>query len=147
MDERRVAGIVYNETSGLRAGGAGEGVLSDAREKIAQIVIKRGGQGVAAPKIPNAQELRYPPARAAWDDSLAAARRAAGQDCGDCRHFVLWPSSDGQSPTENPRMRAGWPYTEASKIGHRYGPFQVPVKVGDVPVGDSIYIFVYCGVR
>jgi hypothetical protein len=48
MDERRVADIVFNEISSLRAGDAGDGGLSQARELIARIVIKRNGQGVAA---------------------------------------------------------------------------------------------------
>src|SRR4051794_33190016 len=74
IDEAKVAGIVYHETSGLRPVAGSEDKFKEGREKIAQAAYKRDGQGMAKPYMPTAEELKFPPAKAAWDASQAAAK-------------------------------------------------------------------------
>ena len=40
-------------------------------------------------------------------------------------------------------MQKDWPYDYKKNITAAYGPFRVPIKVGDVPAGSNIYIFFY----
>ena len=149
MDDTAAAGIVYNETSGLRPLAGYEQQLKDAREWIARIAIKLKGARMAKSYQPTATEKKYPPAKAAWDECVAAVERAKkNPDPGDRLHFVIWPANaEVSGPTESPKMAASWPYTEKSKIVYQFGPISCPRKVGDVPVSDSVYIFVYGGVK
>ena len=162
LSDDDVAGIVYNETSLLRPAWKDPNGphrasnydpnsvqrLQDAREKIAEIARKRGGQGVASPKIPNSDELKNDDVRRAWESAQQAAKDSKGKDCGNSDHFVLWPSSDhGKSPTDKPKIPADWPYSEKDKISKSYGPFRKLSTSGDVPPGDDIYIFIYTGVQ
>jgi len=147
LTEDQCAAIVYAETASLRKGTSDASVLHDARVWVAKIAYKRDGKGVAAGKTPGTEELKWSPAKTAWDDCKKAAKEAKGENAGTCRHFVIWPSDDnGKTPTAKPSMGATWPYTEKSKITHGFGPLSNPVKVGDTPKSDKVYIFVYCGV-
>jgi hypothetical protein len=150
IDETMVAGIVYNETSGLRAISGQEAQLQKGRDKIAEIAYKRDGKGMAKPKIPDAEELKFPPAKAAWEASKGAAKNAKEVDAKDCIHVFIWPSADkGKTPDKKQKTAgiADWPFDEAAKIKHTYGPINCPKKVGDVPESKTVYIFIYCGVK
>jgi hypothetical protein len=150
VDESTVAKIVYAETSGLRAIKDHEKAFADGREKIAGIAFKRDGKGMAKPVMPTAEELKFPPAKAAWDASQAAAKAAKGKDAGDCIHVFIWPSNDmGKTPDKKLKTKeiADWPFDEIKKMKSSYGPISCPKKVGDVPQSDTVYIFVYCGVK
>jgi hypothetical protein len=148
MDEKTVAGIVYNETSGLRPAPGYEKELWRARVYIAGVATIRQGRGLADPKIPNETELKNPLVKQIWEECLAATFAVCSIGVPDfCPHFVIWPSTDGKTPTDTPKMSASWPYTQLGKISNVFGPFHNPKKVGDVPQGHNIYIFAYCGVR
>ncbi len=153
---KRIAGIVYNETSGvypaLLANKAAamanwdsksSALLHTARVAIAKVAY-RGKYSVAPSVVPNPKKLT-PPGKAQWEDCEAAADEAFGSKSDD--HFVIWPSDDGLSPAPKPALQEKWPYDEAGKIARRYGPFRVPAKVGDVPAGSNIYLFFYVGVK
>jgi hypothetical protein len=150
IEEDKVAGIVYNETSGLRPIKGSEDQLRNGREKIAAAAYKRNGQGMAAPHTPSGEDLKFPPAKAAWEASQSAAKSAKGKDAGTCDHVFIWPSGDGgKTPdkTIKPASIAEWPFSETAKIKFAYGPINCPKKVGDVPESNKVYIFVYSGVR
>ncbi len=153
----KVPGIIYNETSGvypalkddLKPNGIAHWdfdsreQLNKARQKIA-LIANDGRKKMASPFIPNERSLSAN-GREQWKDCMSVAGLVEGQKCSD-EHFVIWPSTDGKFPTDNPRITAKWPYDHQDKIHDIYGPFRVPVQVGDVPAGDNIYIFFYKGV-
>lgn len=160
LPEIKIAGIIYNETANLLAKAddkSSEKQLYEARKMIALIADKRKGHGVARPARPSKAELRDQKTAMVWENVNEAATAAVsdmirGKDCMDCRNFVMWPSDDPpavamKKPAKDPRMAADWPYDASDKISKVYGPFRNPTKVGDVPVGSNIYVFVYCGVR
>ncbi len=148
-DQKFHAGVVYNETSGLRAiGEESQKQLQLARDMMACVSIRRSGKGLAPSKIPSDGEQKYPPAHAAWEAASSAAL-SAGETCKTTavKHFVIWPSDDGKTPTKTPAMPASWPYTEVAKITSVFGPFSKPAKGGDVPISDKVYIYFYTGVK
>lgn len=150
----RIAGIVFNETSGIypalkpgaQPGGqanwdaASRDALNKAREHIAE-VANAGKRSVAKPAIPNPKNLT-PVEESQWRDCQTAASAAGGKTSKD--NFIIWPSDDnGRTPTHNPPLRAEWPYDYSGHIEKSYGPFRVPKKAGDVPAGNNIYIFFF----
>jgi RHS repeat-associated protein len=154
-----VAGVVYNETSGIypalkpktNPGGvqnwdpASRNQLNEAREKIAEIA-NAGEKPLAAADMQDPSKLT-PVEKAQWNDCENAAKSADSKKLPKENVFI-WPSSDGKTPTHNPELKtADWPYTQSDKIDSVYGPFRVPVKVGDVPAGNNIYIFFYKNVK
>lgn len=159
LSQLEVAGVVYNETSGLRPAWkdpkgpkkstnydpASEAQLAEAREWIAGIVYQEKAK-TAKPKIPSEAELKNDDVRRAWEGSKAAAAAAKGKDYA-CDHFVIWTSDDGKTPSNDPPIKDKWPYTEADKIVKVFGPFRTPAKVGDAPQSDKIYVIIYKGVK
>lgn len=150
----RIPGIVYNETSGvypaLKTGLKPRGIMhwdDDSREQLNKARLKMamiandGRKKMAHPFVP--QELKLSVhGKAQWDDCKSVAILSDGIKSSD-EHFVIWPSEDGKHPLENPRIKAKWPYEYKDNIHEVYGPFRIPVQVGDVPAGDNIYIFFY----
>jgi hypothetical protein len=140
ISQEKCAGIVYNETSGLRPV-----IMTDARVFIASVAYKRQGAGMADPKIPSSAELQNPTVRQIWSDCTNAAFLGLAINPGKCIHFVIWPSDDGgTSPTKTPELGHSWPYDYTPDSS--FGPYKNPAQVGDVPVSDKIYIFKYCTV-
>ena len=143
--EKRLIGIVYNESSGLRAmTDEAKAQMKLARAFMAGVALKN--PKVATPYHPGTEELKYPPAKYAYEGAKAAATSAAEQCKSNTeRHFFIWTSKDGLFP--DPRTGgATWPYDYKDRITARFGPFSNPKKGGDVPVGTNIYIFGYTGV-
>ena len=153
-----LAEIIWNETSGIypqynptgqqnytnyNAGSQAE--LNAAREQLGIIVSENPMHaGPAHPPGPKAP----PWAQKEWRYTLAAAAKAnkflrgvpPGTKSGPMPQFFMWPSNNGKAP--NPGHKGNpWPYQrQPSGV---YGPFRIPVQVGDVPKGNNIYIFVY----
>ena len=117
--------------------------MNQARENIAEIV-NAGEKKTAPPMVPDESKLT-PNGRAQWADCQTAARTAINKKRSN-ENFVIWPSADGKVPTSDPKLPADWPYDYKAKIYGTYGPFRVPIKVGDVPAGNRIYIYFYKGV-
>ncbi|WP_205908955.1 hypothetical protein [Metarhizobium album] len=135
--------IVYAETGTVEV--TDDSKLPDlaaARRFIAGVAYKRGGSGVAKPKYPSADELKQPFIKKAWERCGQAAKDAAADDVGNCKHFVIWYSDDGRTPSRTPSsMPASWPYDEKDKITQAWGPYKV-----NVLGADNIYVMKYCGV-
>lgn len=141
IDETTCAGIVFAETASLRSTDATE--LATARRFVAGVAYKRQGSGVAKPQIPTTDELKNPNVKREWELCQKAAKDAAKDDVGTCRHFVIWPLDDkNEGPATKPKIPAAWPYDHKDKIDKKYGPFKNSVH----PVGDAIYVIKYCGV-
>ena len=153
-------GVAYHETAGiypqLVAGAtksslenwdpASEQQLSHARMWIA--AISRNGGKTVGPDYPTGEEMKNPVVQRAAADCKEAGRVGEPSKIDkDVKHFFIWPSSDGKAPDPIPAKKDQWPRTESDKIIAVYGPFRVLKKVGDVPVSDSIYIFIYKGVK
>lgn len=135
----QTANSIYNETSGLRPitkrGPGSADDLSEARSYVAPIV-KAGKFPVASDKLSGtaAHAIRsYPPARAAYQDSLDAAHAAfSGHDpTGGATHFYL--SYSGQNM---PKWAAG------KKPVAVFGPFKNVAGGGDVPKGAIVHIVI-----
>lgn len=141
LDKKTCAGHVFGETSVLSGNAA---KLAEARRFIAGVAYKRNGGGMAPPKIPTDEELKNPITKAIWERCTTAADDAAGDDVGDCKHFVIWFSDDnGKTPSKQPeRITDDWPYDQTDKIKGSWGPFVSPVK----PKGSNIFVIKYCGV-
>ncbi|CDZ54445.1 hypothetical protein [Neorhizobium galegae] len=118
--------------------------LVAARRYIAGVAYKVNGdpKKIATPRYPTADELKQPFIKKAWDSCGQAAKDAASDDVGNCRHFVIWYSDDGRTPSRVPKsMPASWPYDETDKITQAWGPYKV-----NVLGADNIYVIKYCGV-
>jgi hypothetical protein len=141
LDKNSCAGHVFGETSVLSSNTA---KLAEVRRFIAGVAYKRNGSGLASPKIPTNEELKNPNTKAIWDRCLKAADDAAGDDVGNCKHFVIWYSDDqGKTPSKQPsRIPDDWPYDQTDKIKGSWGTFTSPVK----PIGNNIFVIKYCGV-
>lgn len=150
MTTDHLAGIVYNETSSLRPFKGKEDVLTDAREKLAEVVLNVGGKKVAPAHVPSAASLKNPLVKEIWEDCRAAAETAKQKVSGDCDHFFIWPSGDGKTPDEsaghNHQGIDQWPFSEKGKIVKAFGPFR-NVGGGDCPAGPNIYVFIYSGIK
>ncbi len=134
----QTANSIYNETSGLRPvtkrGSGSADDLSKARSYVAPIV-KAGKFPVASDKLSAAAARAiksYPPARAAYQDSLDAAYAAfSGHDpTGGATHFYL---NYGQKP---PSWAAG------KKPVATFGPFKNVAGGGDVRKGAMVTIVI-----
>ncbi len=166
ISQEKIAQIVFGEGSSLRPlwkdpqgpraisnyDPASLAQLRQARRAMALIADKRDGRGVAPPIRPRAVDLKNVGTDFSWQEARTAAS-AAKADASltktylGCRHFVTWPSDDGKTPTKDPSMAGHWPYASFDKIRFAYGPFRNPQRGGDVPAGDNIYTFVFCGVK
>lgn len=143
IDQPTCQAIVYAETGTIELLNAGDAAgLQEARRFIAGVAYKRNGSGVASPKYPTDDELKQPFIKKAWDSCGTAATAASGDDVGDCRHFVIWYSDDGKTPSKTPSaIPASWPYDYTDKITKDWGPYKV-----NVLGGSNIYVIKYCGV-
>lgn len=141
VDQKTCAGHVFGETSVL-SNNADK--LKDGRRFIAGVAYKRNGAGMAPPVIPSDDDLKNPNTKAIWDRCMTAAKDAATDDVGTCKHFVIWFSDDdGKTPSRTPEeIPNSWPYDQADKIKGSWGPFTSPIK----PKGTNIFIIKYCGV-
>ncbi|MGR9200165.1 hypothetical protein ACU8M0_25770 (plasmid) [Rhizobium leguminosarum] len=141
LDRVVCAGHVFGRTWQLTGTTA---TLAEARRFIAGVAYKRNGSGMPPARIPSAADLEDQQTKAVWELCLKAADDPAGDDVGQCLHFVIWYSDDaGKAPSKTPsRLPDDWPYEQAQKIEGSLGPF---VSVG-VPVGDNIFVMKYCGV-
>lgn len=170
LPKQKIAGIIFNETAELRPllkdprapavesnyDPVSAKGLHEARKMIALIADKRKGRGVAAPVVLGKNDLKNPVVAMVWKNSMAAVEASHESkdtiDGKSCRHFVMWPSDDSplslkKRPAYDPRIGADWPYSGADKIKKVFGPFRNPTGSGDVPTGNNIYLFVYCGLR
>ncbi|MGO7394580.1 hypothetical protein ACCS62_28460 [Rhizobium ruizarguesonis] len=113
------------------------------RGKVIGAAYKRSGNGVAARKYATADELKQAFIPKAWDRCGQAAKDAAADDVGKCRHFVIWYSDDGgPTPSRSPKsMSASWPYDQTDEIKQAWGPYKVN-ELG----ADNICVIKYCGV-
>lgn len=160
-DKEFIAGIVFGETSVVRAPD-NEAVMAQARQWIAEIACRRDAyayqkfpSGLATSQKPDST-ITDPNIRARWQACLTAQKNgktafdkkeSAGTDT-DALHYFMWASDNGKRPrARNPGDPAAgkWPYDQADKIEHVYGPFIVD-NVGSTPKAKDIHIFVYKGV-
>jgi hypothetical protein len=100
LNQETCAGHVFGETSVL-SNNADK--LKDGRRFIAGVAYKRNGAGMAPPVIPSDDDLKNPNTKAIWDRCMTAAKDAATDDVGTCKHFVIWFSDDdGKTPSRTP---------------------------------------------
>ncbi|CAH1906094.1 hypothetical protein NTGHW29_750012 [Candidatus Nitrotoga sp. HW29] len=159
IDETTCSGIVFAETS-ILSGNTDD--LNAARRFIAGVAYKRNGTGTAKPKIPSESDLANPITKAIWENCKTAAKSAANDDVGTCKHFVIWYSDDnGNTPSKFPKeIKDPWPYTQIDKIKQSWGPFKMPFppiftefnEIAMQPLDllnreiNNIYVITYCGV-
>jgi hypothetical protein len=138
-----IGNFIYNETAGLRpttkTGNGSQQDLHEARVgagtvgKNLEATGKELGKPRTAPTQLTPQETKavrsYGPARHAYEDSQAAARKATGDKNGPT-HFYL----DHGQP--KPKWAEGAPKQS-------YGPFRNEAGSGDVPKGAKVWIRVY----
>jgi hypothetical protein len=126
------AAIVYNEVGALRATTTQSATqLQAAKNFMAGVTLKNSN--VATSTLSRPTNLS--------SGGYMTAGQLALQQCqiNPERQFVIWPSNNGRTP--NPGINAQWPYASApTKV---FGPFYLPVQVGDVPAGTNIYVFGY----
>jgi len=130
--QRRVAGIIYNETSTVRptatSGPGSRTDLSNARTAIAQVLeINKSKERVASPTVHD--NLRDRDAASGWGDSLDAAINAGNAPDGTngATHFYL---NSGQA------TKPDW-YTQG-EIEESFGPFRVAYDTKEFKAGDEI---------
>lgn len=137
----KTARIIFNETSGLRAAKGAADDLHDARVAMAHALLNASGMSHPPSTVTDILTrasarsiLTDPAAKAAWSDSLAAAREAAKSpdDTEGAVHFLLdYP--DANHPN--------WA-TDDRETAH-YGPFINDAGGGDVPRGAAVTIRTY----
>lgn len=142
--DTQIANRVYHETSGLRPttlhGPGSPDDLSDARRRLAAVIVN--GKADGNPAITGANQLsgqeqqaihHYPPAQAAHEDSLDAARAglANGPQPSAGTNFYL---DYGQRTP---------PWAAGKTPRAVYGPFLNAAGGGDVPRGSRVRIKVY----
>ena len=142
--DETIGNLIYNETSGLRptshSGRGSQQDLHDGRIGAGTVAktLDAKGQRLGAPLTVTTHLTskegkaiqNYDPARHAYEDSQAAAKKASGDKNGPT-HFYL---DHGQS-------KPGW--TEGKEPKQSYGPFRNVAGGGDVPKGAKVWIRVY----
>jgi hypothetical protein len=134
---------IYNETSSLRPttqrGPGSANDLSNGRDHMGHAIVS-GENSPIPPKMARhvlspreAQAIKsYPPAHAAYQDSLRAAQQAGTEPDpnGGATHFYL---DYGQSPP---------PWAAGKKPVASFGPFRNVAGGGDVPKGAMVRIVI-----
>jgi hypothetical protein len=142
--DEAIGNIIYNETSGLRATtDAGKGSpqdLHDGRVGAGTVAktLDANGKKLGKPLTVTTQLTgkegeavrSYDPARNAYEDSQAAAKRATGDKNGPT-HFYL----------DHGQRKPSW--AEGKQPKESYGPFRNVAGGGDVPKGAKVWIRVY----
>lgn len=141
MVESKTARIVFNETSGLRAANGAADDLHDARVAVAHALLNASGMSHPPSTVTDVLTrasarsiLTDAAAKAAWSDSLAAAREAAisPDDTEGAVHFLL------DYPNAN---RPDWATDDRETAN--YGPFVNDAGGGDVPRGAPVTLRTY----
>jgi RHS repeat-associated protein len=144
---REVAGIIYNETSAFRPQKTPEGKpdpassskLHQGRVAVGKVKLNieaaKSTNSIAGSEVTDAAK-KTPQ----WTDSLSAAEeavRAGGDPKGPLNLFLRAGPLTPENPTAQPR------YLRGKTPVASFGPFVNPVKVGDVPVSNDIWIDIY----
>lgn len=158
--------IVYGEASAFRPllkNGAGTATpdnydpdsvaeLAAAFKAIGVVADLNGGSNTAAPVVLSSSELEVPAVKYWWgkiNEAVAGIDAKMRKEYQDkkCEHFVMGPAEDPSAAKKTPAkgIASSWPYDYSRKIEYVFGPFRKPAGKGDVPLGDDIYVFVYCG--
>lgn len=144
VTDETVGNLIYNETSGLRpTSDAGKGSSQDLHEArvgagtVAK-TLDANGHKLGAPLTVTTQITSkegkavqtYDPARHAYEDSQAAAKKASSDKNGPT-HFYL----------DHDQRKPRW--AEGKEPKQSYGPFRNVAGGGDVPKGAKVWIRVY----
>src|ERR1700693_2781508 len=142
--DETIGNIIYNETSGLRpTSDTGKGSPQDLHDgrvaagAVAKTLDANGeklGKPLTVTRQLTSKEGKavrsYDPARHAYEDSQAAAKRATGDKNGST-HFYL----------DHGQRKPSW--AEGKQPKESYGPFRNVAGGGDVPKGAKVWIRVY----
>jgi len=144
VTDQTIGNLIYNETSGLRpTSHSGKGSLQDLHEArvgagtVAK-TLDANGHKLGAPLTVTTQLTSkekkavqsYDPAKHAYEDSQAAAKKATGDKNGPT-HFYL----------DHGQRKPLW--TEGKEPKQNYGPFRNVAGGGAIPKGAKVWIRVY----